>query len=49
MPEPDPPVSTTTMLEEVQAIDPDFMKKPKVYEFSNGRQFEDGDGPYAAN
>lgn len=47
MAEPEVTTSETTMLEEVQALEPDLMKRPVAYEWSNGRQFKDGDGPYA--
>lgn len=49
MPEPEVSTSTTTMLEEVQQLERDFYKKSVAYEFSNGRTFQDGNGPYVSD
>lgn len=40
--------SETHMLDQVLAQEPDFYKPGPGYEFSNGRKFEEGRGPYAA-
>lgn len=39
--------SETNLLDEVLALEPGFYKRPPGYEFSNGRKFEEGLGPYA--
>lgn len=50
MPLPDDQVVTTserTMLDEVLSREQNFYKRGPGYEFSNGRCFEEGNGPYA--
>ena len=41
-----PSTSEATMLDQVLAVEPDFYKPGPAYEFSNGRKFEEGRGPY---
>lgn len=45
-PEEEVSTSETNLLEEVLALEPCFYKRPIAYEFSNGRKFEEGLGPY---
>lgn len=50
MADPASPAQTeTVILEEVLPLEPDFYKKKAVYEFSNGRKFEEGLGPYVGS
>lgn len=40
--------SETNMLDQVLAKEPNFYKPGPGYEFSNGRRFEEGRGPYGS-
>lgn len=42
----DPPFSETTMMDQVLALEPRFYSPGPGYEFSNGRKFDEGKGPY---
>lgn len=43
---PDDNRSETTMLDQVLGVNPDHYKPAPGYEFSNGRRFDEGLGPY---
>lgn len=47
-PAPEVTTSETTMLDTVLALEPDYYKRGPGYEWSNGRKFEEGLGPYGA-
>lgn len=41
-----PTFTETTMLDRVMALESGFYKPGPGYEFSNGRKFDEGKGPY---